>query len=122
MGEPIIELEELTKKYGKFTAVDHINLTVHKGEIFGILGPNGAGKSTTILMMLGLTDPTSGSVKVCGINSTRNPLQVRHRVGYLPEDVGFYDDMTGLENLIYTARLNKINEKLARAKAAELLE
>ena len=64
MGEPIIELEELTKKYGKFTAVDHINLTVHKGEIFGILGPNGAGKSTTILMMLGLTDPTSGSVKV----------------------------------------------------------
>ena len=122
MGEPIIELEELTKKYGKFTAVDHINLTVHKGEIFGILGPNGAGKSTTILMMLGLTDPTSGSVKVCGINSTRNPLQVRHRVGYLPEDVGFYDDMTGLENLIYTARLNKINEKGARAKAAELLE
>ena len=61
MSEPIIELHELTKKYGKFTAVDHINLSVQKGEIFGILGPNGAGKSTTILMMLGLTDPTSGT-------------------------------------------------------------
>lgn len=57
MSEPIIELHELTKKYGKFTAVDHVNLSVRKGEIFGILGPNGAGKSTTILMMLGLTDP-----------------------------------------------------------------
>ena len=63
MSEPIIELHELTKKYGKFTAVDHINLSVQKGEIFGILGPNGAGKSTTILMMLGLTDPTSGTVQ-----------------------------------------------------------
>ena len=117
MDEPIIELHDLTKQYGKFTAVDHINLTVHKGEIFGILGPNGAGKSTTILMMLGLTDPTSG-----GINSTRNPIQVREKVGYLPEDVGFYDDMTGIENLLYTARLNRIDEKEARAKAQELLE
>ena len=122
MSEPIIELHELTKKYGKFTAVDHINLAVQKGEIFGILGPNGAGKSTTILMMLGLTDPTSGTVQVCGINSTRNPIQVREKVGYLPEDVGFYDDMTGIENLLYTARLNRIPEADARTKAEELLE
>ena len=122
MSEPIIELHELTKKYGKFTAVDHINLAVQKGEIFGILGPNGAGKSTTILMMLGLTDPTSGTVQVCGINSTRNPIQVREKVGYLPEDVGFYDDMTGIENLLYTARLNRIPEADARNKAEELLE
>ena len=122
MSEPIIELHELTKKYGKFTAVDHINLSVQKGEIFGILGPNGAGKSTTILMMLGLTDPTSGTVQVCGINSTRNPIQVREKVGYLPEDVGFYDDMTGIENLLYTARLNRIPEANARTKAEELLE
>ena len=113
MSEPIIELHELTKKYGKFTAVDHINLSVQKGEIFGILGTNGAGKSTTILMMLGLTDPTSGTVQVCRINSTRNPIQ---------EDVGFYDDMTGIENLLYTARLNRIPEANARTKAEELLE
>lgn len=122
MSEPIIELHDLTKKYGKFTAVDSINLTVGKGEIFGILGPNGAGKSTTILMMLGLTDPTSGSVRVCGINSTREPIKVREKVGYLPEDVGFYDDMTGMENLLYTARLNRIADTVAIPKARELMQ
>lgn len=122
MSEPIIELHELTKKYGKFTAVDHINLAVQKGEIFGILGPNGAGKSTTILMMLGLTEPTSGSVEICGINSTTHPIEVKRKIGYLPEDVGFYDDMTGLENLIYTARLNGIPDKEAREKAMELMK
>jgi ABC-2 type transport system ATP-binding protein len=118
----IIELAGLTKKYGSFTAVDNLDLTIRKGEIFGLLGPNGAGKSTTILMMLGLTDPTSGSVRVCDINSTTNPLEVKRRVGYLPEDVGFYDDFTGLENLIYTARLNSIPIRKAKEKAERLLE
>jgi ABC-2 type transport system ATP-binding protein len=117
----IVELVDLTKKYGSFTAVDNLNLSISKGEIFGLLGPNGAGKSTTILMMLGLTEPTSGSVKVCGINSTSNPIEVKQRVGYLPEDVGFYDELTGLENLIYTARLNRIPGKLAKQKAEQLL-
>lgn len=117
-----IELVDLTKKYGTFTAVDHLNLTVRKGEIFGLLGPNGAGKSTTILMMLGLTDPTSGKVSVCGINSTTNPIDVKRKVGYLPEDVGFYDNHTGLENLLYTARLNGIPAKEARNRAEKLLK
>lgn len=121
MAEPIIQLVELTKKYGDFTAVDHLNLTIGKGEIFGLLGPNGAGKSTTILMMLGLTEPTSGSVQVCGLNSTNNPIEVKRKVGYLPEDVGFYDDRTGLENLIYTARLNRISEQEAIKRAENLL-
>jgi len=97
----VIELTDLTKQYGSFTAVDQLNLTIHEGEIFGLLGPNGAGKSTTILMMLGLTEPTSGSVKVCGINSTTNPINVKKIVGYLPEDIGFYDELTGMENLMY---------------------
>ena len=97
-------------------------IQIHKGEIFGLLGPNGAGKSTTILMMLGLTDPTSGTVHVCGTNSTTYPVEVRKKVGYLPEDVGFYDDMTGPENLLYTARLNNIPEQEARQHAAQLLE
>jgi ABC-2 type transport system ATP-binding protein len=118
----IIELVDLTKQYGSFTAVDHLNLTIIKGEIFGLLGPNGAGKSTTILMMLGLTEPTSGSVKVCGINSTTNPMAVKTKVGYLPEDIGFYDDLTGMENLIYTAQLNQIPLKQARQKAETLLQ
>ncbi len=122
MNNKIIELVDLTKQYGSFTAVDHLNLTVHKGEIFGLLGPNGAGKSTTILMMLGLTEPTSGSVKVCGINSTTNPIEVKSKVGYLPEDIGFYDDLTGLENLIYTARLNHMPLIQARQKAELLLQ
>lgn len=92
MGQPVIELTGLTKKYGGFTAVNDLNLTINKKDIFGLLGPNGAGKSTTILMMLGLTEPTSGSVKVCGVDSTTHPIEVKRIVGYLPEDVGFYDE------------------------------
>lgn len=122
MAGNIIELVDLTKKYGSFTAVDHLSLSIQQGEIFGLLGPNGAGKSTTILMILGLTEPTSGSVKVCGINSTTNPIEVKKKVGYLPEDVGFYDNRTGLENLVYTARLNGITEKEAEKKAYQLLD
>jgi ABC-2 type transport system ATP-binding protein len=117
----VIELTDLTKRYGDHTAVDALNLTIRRGEIFGLLGPNGAGKSTTILMMLGLTEPTSGEVKVCGLNSTRYPVEVKQRVGYLPEDVGFYDDYSGLENLLYTARLNRIPGQTARARALDLL-
>ena len=122
MDNNIIELTDLTKRYGSFTAVDQLNLTIRKGEIFGLLGPNGAGKSTTILMMLGLTEPSSGMVKVCGINSTSNPIEVKKRVGYLPEDVGFYDDMTGMENLMFTARLNNMSRKTAYEKSGKLLE
>ncbi len=121
MDAPVIQLTDLTKKYGAFTAVNQLNLTIQKGEIFGLLGPNGAGKSTTILMMLGLTDPTSGEVRVCDINSTTHPLEVKRKVGYLPDDVGFYDDRKGVENLIYTAELNGFSRVLAREKAEELL-
>jgi ABC-2 type transport system ATP-binding protein len=121
VAENIIELTDLTKNYGSLTAVNHLNLTIRKGEVFGLLGPNGAGKSTTILMILGLTQPTSGSVKVCGIDSTRNPIEVKRRVGYLPEDIGFYEDRTGMENLIFTARLNRISGKEATQKAEQLL-
>ena len=121
MGEEVIVLTDLTKKYGSFTAVDHICLSVGKGEIFGLLGPNGAGKSTTILMMLGLTEPTSGSVSICGIDATKRPIEVKRKIGYLPEDVGFYDDMTGVENLVYTAALNGMMPERAQAKAKELM-
>ncbi|MBN1927200.1 MAG: ABC transporter ATP-binding protein [Prolixibacteraceae bacterium] len=112
----------LTKKYRSFTAVDCLNLTVGKGEIFGLLGPNGAGKSTAILMMLGLTEPTSGSVSVCGINSSRNPIEVKRKVGYLPEEVGFYDNRTAMENLLYSARLNSIPDNEAIKRAEELIK
>lgn len=120
--EQIIMLEGLTKRYGTFTAVDQLTLSIGKGEIFGLLGPNGAGKSTTILMMLGLTEPDGGKVCVCGMDPVRNPVGVKRRVGYLPEDVGFYNDMSGLENLVYTGRLNGIPVAVARKKSLELLE
>jgi ABC-2 type transport system ATP-binding protein len=121
MSRNIIEFVDLTKKYGSVSVVDHLNLSIRKGEVFGLLGPNGAGKSTTILMMLGLSEPTSGQVKVCDIDPTTNPIDVKRKVGYLPEDVRFYDDLTGMENLIYTARLNNISAGEAGQKAKELL-
>jgi ABC-2 type transport system ATP-binding protein len=117
-----IELVGLTKKYESFTAVDHLNLSIKKGEVFGLLGPNGAGKSTTILMMLGLTDPTCGNVRVCGIDPTVKPIEVKRLVGYLPEDVGFYDDLTGFDNLMYTARLNSIPDIEAQQRVERLLK
>jgi ABC-2 type transport system ATP-binding protein len=105
----IIVAENLTKIYDQTTtAVDHLNLTIEEGEIFGLLGPNGAGKSTIILMLLGLTEPTEGKISVAGFNSTREPLKVKSVTGYLPEKVGFYEDMTAYANLFYTAELNRI--------------
>ncbi|WP_166966203.1 ABC transporter ATP-binding protein [Yeosuana marina] len=120
--EPIISLKNLTKKYGDFKAVDCLTLQIQKGEIFGLLGPNGAGKSTTILMMLGLTEPNNGNALVCGFDATSNPIEVKKKVGYLPDTLGFYDNRTGLENLIYVARLNGIPEQNAKRKAEQLLE
>lgn len=122
MNSSIIELNNLTKKYENKTAVNQLTLNIQRGEIFGLLGPNGAGKSTTILMLLGLTEPTSGSVHVCGLDSTRQPIEVKRRIGYLPDDVGFYDDLSGLENLMLTARLNRMSPADAKAKAIELLQ
>ncbi|MBB6730474.1 ABC transporter ATP-binding protein [Cohnella zeiphila] len=122
MEQAVIELNGLTKRYGEFTAVSGLNLSIRAGEIFGLLGPNGAGKTTTILMMLGLTEPSAGTATVCGIDATRNPMQVKRRVGYMPDDVGFYEDRTGLDNLVYTARLNRIPAKEARVRAEQMLE
>lgn len=122
MNDNVIELVDLTKIYGTHKAVDHLNLVIPKGEIFALLGPNGAGKTTTILMMLGLTEPSSGSVSVCGIDSTVNPVEVKKKTGYMPENVGFYDDLTGLQNLIFTAQLNGFTSNEAEHKAEELLK
>ncbi len=119
---PVIELESLTKRYGAFTAVDNLSLRIRKGEVFGLLGPNGAGKTTTILMMLGLTERTAGSARICGFDPARSALQVKRRVGYMPDDIGFYEDRSGLDNLVYTARLNGAAPAEAQKRAKELLE
>jgi ABC-2 type transport system ATP-binding protein len=122
MGDNIIETKDLTKKYGDFVAVDSLNLTVKQGEVFGLLGPNGAGKTTTILMLLGLTEPTGGRVKVLGFNPARQPLSVKSRAGYIPDQVGFYDELTARENLVYIARLNGLSRQESNTRINEALE
>ncbi len=105
MSETVIEAQDLTKRYGRATAVDGVSFTIGRGEIFGLLGPNGAGKTTTILMLLGLTDISAGQARVLGHDPVREPLAVKRRVGYLPDSVGFYDHLSAADNLRYTARL-----------------
>jgi ABC-2 type transport system ATP-binding protein len=121
MGQVVVETNNLTKTYDGFTAVDGLNLRIEEGEIFGFLGPNGAGKTTTILMLLGLTEPSSGTAQVCGYNPTREPLKVKGIVGYLPERVGFYEDLTARQNLRYTAELNNLPKEEAEQKITGLL-
>ena len=121
-AQTVIETNDLTKYYAQQAAVDGLNLQVQEGEIFGFLGPNGAGKTTTILMLLGLTEPSKGEARVCGFNPTREPIKVKRLVGYLPEDVGFYRDMTARENLQYVARLNHIPDEISSVKIREALE
>jgi ABC-2 type transport system ATP-binding protein len=117
-----IETKELTKNYGRVTVVDHLNFRVKENEVFGLLGPNGAGKTTTILMLLGLTEPTSGTVRVCDFNPTREPLKVKRIVGYLAEEVGFYDNLTARENLRFIADLNNISPAETESRIDEVLE
>jgi ABC-2 type transport system ATP-binding protein len=115
MSAPIVEARGLTKLYGTTRAVDGIDFDLRPGEIVGLLGPNGSGKTTTILMMLGLTEPTAGAISVLGHNPLNDPLEVKRRVGYLPDSVGFYDHLSARENLLYTAKL----AGLGRAEAHE---
>jgi len=117
-----IETQGLTKHYGRVVAVQDLDLVVQEGEIFGLLGPNGSGKTTTILMLLGLTDPTAGTARVLGFDPTRQPLEVKRRVGYLPDSVGFYDELTAWENLRYIANLNGLPPQEAKIRIGEVLE
>lgn len=122
MEKPVVvETRDLTKMYGDVAAVDRLNLRVAEGEVFGFLGPNGAGKTTTILMLLGLTEASSGTARVCGLDPLKEALKVRRITGYLPENVGFYEDMTGRENLGYTASLNGIPYSRGKGKIDDVL-
>ena len=120
--EIIIETKGLTKTYGEKTAVDHLDLSIFRGEVFGLLGPNGAGKTTTTLMLTGLTEPTEGTAFIDGLDCIRCPMEVKKIVGYMPDNVGFYGDMTGRENLRFTASLNGIPENQAEERIDALLD
>jgi ABC-2 type transport system ATP-binding protein len=131
MSENVIEAQGLTKRYAGVTVVKGISFSVARGEIFGLLGPNGAGKTTTILMLLGLSDISDGTARVLGYDPVREPLKVKRRVGYMPDAVGFYDNLTAADNLRYTARLiglerdereKKIASALAHVGLAEVVD
>jgi ABC-2 type transport system ATP-binding protein len=120
-NEVVIRTVGLGKSYDEHVAVRSLDLEIRQGEVFGLLGPNGAGKTTSILMLLGLTEPTGGTAEVLGLDPARNPLAVKRHVGYLPDNVGFYGPMSGRDNLRYTARLNGIESKAATARVDHLL-
>jgi len=117
----VVETTDLTKKYGDFTAVNKLNLKIEEGEMFGFLGANGAGKTTTLLMLLGLTEPTSGVVRVCGKDPARDPIEVKRQVGYLPERIGFYEELSARENLRFTAELNQMPRSQSEPRIDEVL-
>jgi ABC-2 type transport system ATP-binding protein len=131
MSSPVIEAQGLTKRYNGIAVVKGVSFSVEPGEIFGVLGPNGAGKTTTILMLLGLSEISDGQARVLGHDPVREPLAVKRRVGYLPDQIGFYDNLTAANNLRYTARLiglepeereEKIEEALAHLGLADVAD
>jgi ABC-2 type transport system ATP-binding protein len=122
MSDIVIEARGLTKRYGRRLAVNAIDLMVESGEVLGLLGPNGAGKTTTILMLLGLTEASAGSVRVLGRDPLREPLAVKREVGYMPDQVGFYDALTARENLRYTAQLGGLSGTAIDRRIDECLE
>ena len=118
----VVETQDLTKRYDGTTVVDNLNLHIAENEVFGLLGPNGAGKTTTIIMLLGLTEPASGSARVFGFNSTREPLKVKRLTGYLPERLGFYENLTARQNLRFIAWLNNMTDDEADPQIEQVLE
>jgi ABC-2 type transport system ATP-binding protein len=122
MTENAIELKNITKKFGDFTAVDNLSLTVKEGEIFGFLGPNGAGKSTTIRMLCTLAQPTSGSAKVAGYDLIKDSARVRENIGLVAEKMIMYDRLTAAENLRFFGKLYEIPKQKLEERIDELLE
>ncbi len=117
---PIINTQDLSHKYNNCLALDNLNLTIYEGEIFGFLGHNGAGKTTTINILTTLLGQTSGKATVAGLDTIKESLQVKRQIGYLPENVTFYNNLTAFENLAYFARLSGV--KNVKEKVAEVLE
>lgn len=117
-----IELRNLTKKFGRFVAVDNLSLTLREGEFFGFLGPNGAGKTTTIKMMTGLYAPTRGEILIDGLNVQREPLKAKERFGYIPDQPFLYDQLTGREFLYFMGGLFNMKKEVVKEKIEALID
>ncbi|OHB59536.1 MAG: hypothetical protein A2167_04130 [Planctomycetes bacterium RBG_13_46_10] len=120
--DTIIQISDLTKRYGEILAVDHINFEVNKGEVFGFLGPNGAGKTTTIRMLTGLSNPTDGKASILGFDISSQIVQIKKRIGVVPEISNLYDDLTAFGNLLFMAQLYGVPSRERKKKAEELLK
>jgi len=117
----MIELKKITKKYGDFRAVDNLNLTVARGEIFGFLGPNGAGKTTTIKMLAGVLEPSAGTITIGGIDMLKQPEAAKRIIGFIPDRPYLYEKLTGMEFLKFTADLYGVPDEIYREQASKNL-
>ncbi|HEV8354536.1 MAG TPA: ABC transporter ATP-binding protein [bacterium] len=118
MTDPAVVARGLTKRFGEFVAVDHVDLTIERGDIFGFLGPNGAGKSTTIRMLCGLLPPSEGQIRVLDVDVVRAPEQIKPRIGYMGQRSSLYGDLTAVELLNFYARIYGLPEAVRRARVA----
>src|SRR2546422_3837471 len=119
---PAVETSNLVRQFGDFVAVDNLNLTLRRGSFFGFLGPNGAGKSTTIKMLTGLLAPTSGKIRVLGRDIAQEPLEVKRRIGVVPEDLNLFERLTGAEMLAFTGRMYGLRKTEIAERSPELLD
>jgi ABC-2 type transport system ATP-binding protein len=119
---PLIEVTELTKRFGNVTAVDGISFSVRQGELFGFLGPNGAGKTTTINILTGLARPDAGTIRIGGLECTRNPKAAQHLLGIVPDESNLYPELSGFDNLNFCASLYGMPKRQRQRRASELLE
>src|SRR6186997_3189643 len=117
-----VATQDLVKQFGDFVAVDHINLRVNRGSFFGFLGPNGAGKSTTIKMLTGLLAPTSGTLRVLDLDVSKQPMEVKRRIGVVPEDLNLFERLTGAEMLSFTGRMYGLTQEQIIKRSKELLD
>jgi ABC-2 type transport system ATP-binding protein len=122
MTAPAIVTEDLTRRFGDLVAVNQINLTVDAGQFFGFLGPNGAGKSTTIRMLTGLLAPSSGRMRLLGLDLIKHPLEVKRQIGVVPEALPLYERLTGIEYLNFIGRMYGLDRATAAQRTAELLD
>lgn len=120
-ARPLLEAERLVKLFGDFVAVDHVSLSVRRGEVFGLLGPNGAGKTTTVGICTGLLSQTSGTVRIAGIDLSTDPVAAKRRIGYVPDEPYLYDKLTAREFVTFMGRLYEVTDHL-KERADRLLQ